>query len=81
MGDGGVKRISMKETITTEQIKALRAEAVAHGDYRQADICDRALATDTIDQDGNEIALADWSQDEAREECARVIAEAEALRD
>lgn len=73
--------MTTKETITTEQIKALRAEAVAHRDYHQVDICDRALATDTLDQDGNQIALADWSQDEAREECARVIAEAEALRD
>ena len=34
------------ETITTAQIKALRSEAQAAGDYAQVDICDRALAKD-----------------------------------
>lgn len=70
--------MTTKETLTDKQIKTLRSEAVAHGDYAQADICDRAMATDTVDQDGNKIALADWTREEAREECARVIAESEA---
>ena len=69
------------ETLTTEQIKTLRDEAVAAGDYAQADICQRALAADTVDQDGNEIALADWTVEQAREACARVIAAAEAQQD
>jgi hypothetical protein len=67
--------------VTDEQIRALRQEALAAGDYRQVDICQRALATDTVDQDGNAIAFADWSREEARAECARVIAEAAAQED
>lgn len=59
--------------ITTAQIKQLRDEALAAGDYAQVDVCERALATETVDQDGHAIALADWTQDEARAECARVI--------
>lgn len=72
--------MTTSETITDEQIKALRAEALGHGNYEQVDICDRALCRDdeTINQDGDEIAYADWSRDEARTECARVIADAEA---
>lgn len=63
------------ETITTAQIRTLRNEAVAAGDYAQVDICDRALATDdsTTDQDGNEVARADLSREDARAECADVI--------
>jgi len=66
------------ETLTTKQIKALRAEAIAAGDYRQADICDRALATDAVDQDGNEIALADWTVEQARAAIVEAINDAEA---
>lgn len=64
----------MTTTITDKQIRELREGAMAAGDYAQVDICDRALASDTVDQDGHEIALADWTREEAREECARVIA-------
>jgi hypothetical protein len=68
-------------TVTNKQIKQLRDEAIGHGDHRMADLCDRALATDTVDQDGNAISFADWTADDARAECARaecarVIAEA-----
>jgi hypothetical protein len=64
--------------VTDAQIRALRAEATAAGDHRQVDLCNRALADGTIDQDGNEIAFADWSKDEAREQCAEAIAWAKA---
>jgi hypothetical protein len=67
------------QNITDTQIRTLREEAVAHGDYVQVDLCDRALSTDTFDQDGNEIARADLSQDDARAECAEAIADAEAI--
>lgn len=62
--------------MTEAQIRALRDEALKAGDYSQVDICNRALAPDgsAVDQDGNPLALADWTQEEAREECARVIA-------
>jgi len=52
-------------TITDEQIEALRTEAGAAGDLDQVAICDRAL----LEGDA-----------EARAECARVIADAEAQR-
>jgi hypothetical protein len=63
-------------TITDDDIRRLRSEAVAAGDYAHVDICNRALADDVTDQDGNEIALADWTREEARQECERVIAAA-----
>ena len=72
------ERDQMTTTITDAQIRALRGEAIAHGDYAQADLCDRARASDTIDQDGHAIAYADWSQSEAREACAAVVAAAAA---
>ncbi len=52
-------------TVTDEQIDALRAEAGQAGDVAQVAICDSAL-------DGD---------DTARAECARVIADAEAMQD
>lgn len=68
-------------TITDEQIKQLRDEATNAGDDEQVEICDRALTRDDdlLDQDGHSIPLSDWTQDEARAECERVIAEAAAL--
>lgn len=68
----------MTITITTKLIRALRSEAIAAGDYAQADLCQRALSTDTIDQDGNRIPYAEMTQDDAIEACARVIANAAA---
>lgn len=50
------------DNVTNSQIRALRAEAAAAGDVEQVQICDRALKQDQ----------------DARAECARVIAEAEA---
>lgn len=50
------------ETITTEQIEALRIEAGAHGDTKQVELCDAALAGDA----------------DARAKCAKAIANAEA---
>mgnify|MGYP006931613400 CR=1 FL=1 len=69
------------ETITTAQIRALRREAEAAGDYAQIDICDRALASDdtTTDQDGNTVARADLSREDARAECAEAINAARAM--
>ena len=48
---------------------------MAAGDYAQVDICDRALAADdsTTDQDGNTVARADLSREDARAECADAI--------
>jgi hypothetical protein len=66
------------ETITRSQIKTLRSEALAAGDYHQVDICDRALSSDDVDQDGNPVALSDMTREEALAECARVISDAEA---
>ncbi len=54
--------------ITDEQIRQLKHEALAHGDRKQAEICDRALT------------FGEGSED-ARAECARVIAAARAMRD
>lgn len=53
------------ETITDEQIEALRAEAGAAGDLAQVAICDRAIDGDM----------------QARAECARVIADAQAQQE
>lgn len=53
------------ETITTEQIQALRSEAGQHGDLAQVAICDTALTGDVT-----AIAI-----------CASVIMAAEAMRD
>ena len=50
------------EQITTKQIKALLAEAIAAGDQKQVRICERAL-------DGRIRAIA---------ECTRIIQEAKA---
>lgn len=71
-------------TITNRQIRTLRAEAATAGDHAQAMICVLALGgpaalegaepgteADTLLRDGR-------SQEWAREECARVIADAEA---
>ncbi len=50
----------MNETVTTAAIRQLRDEAGSAGDLAQVEICDRALAGD----------------EQAIEECARVIAHA-----
>ena len=69
----------MTTSITDRQIKTLRSKALATGDYAQVDLCDRALSADTIDQDGNPIALADMTQDAARQACADAIDAAAAM--
>lgn len=51
------------ETLTTDQIRQLRTEAGQAGDLDQVALCDKALAGDR----------------EAREECARVISDTEAM--
>jgi len=58
------RKVEMEKTpeVTDEQIKALRDEAGAAGDSEQVVICDRAL----------------YGDDAARDECASVIAEAQA---
>lgn len=69
------------DTITDKQIRQLREEALAAGDYKQVDLCNRALADDTIDQDGNLIAFAEMSAEAAREKCADAIDAAQAMND
>lgn len=73
-----VDAADLAAAVSDRQIRALKSEAMAAYDYAQADLCDRALATDTIDQDGNEIALAGMSREDARIECAKAIADAQA---
>ena len=60
-------------TITDREIRKFREEALAAPDYDQVDLCNRALATDTVDQDGNEIALAALTREDARARCAAAI--------
>lgn len=61
--------------ITDRQIRDLRERAEAARDHSTQDFCNRALCRDddTCDQDGNPIAYADWTQEEARSECARLL--------
>lgn len=54
------------ETITTAQIKALRAEAQEHGDTEQVSICNHALDT-------AESRNRSWTVEEARQLCADAI--------
>jgi len=65
------------ETITTAQIKALRAEAESAGDRAQVDLCDLALAAhETVDAQGGDLIGPDgaiWTRTEAREACADAI--------
>jgi hypothetical protein len=65
------------ETITTAQIKALRAEAEAAGDRAQVDLCDLALAAhETADAQGGDLIGPDgaiWTRTEAREACAGAL--------
>jgi hypothetical protein len=64
--------------ITNKQIKSLRQEALAVGDYLGVDICNRALTPDdqTTTDDGDLMPLHEWTQAGARAECARMIADA-----
>ena len=73
-------------TITDQQIEALRAEAAAAGDLEQAAICDWALGhadagdieeRDTLEPSEQARVLA-MTPEQARAECARVIAAADA---
>lgn len=59
------------DTITDEQIEALRSEAATAGDTRQVQICDAALG---LEPDYSLII----EHGRAREMCARAIAAAEA---
>lgn len=61
------------ETITDLDIRKLREEALAATDYLQVDVCDRALLSDDVDQDCNEVALADMSREVARDRCVDAI--------
>lgn len=65
-------------TITNEQIEALRREADAAGDDPMVHCCWVALGKREPGQGGQ---LCPSSQDEARAECARVIAAAAAMED
>jgi hypothetical protein len=61
------------ETLTYQQVVSLRSEALAAGDTLQASICDRAIPTPNDDP-----RIFNMTTNEARVECARVIANAEA---
>lgn len=77
------------QTITDEQIEALRRGSAEAGDSAQDVICMRAQGADADDLDFLRAAATDaekaralaMSMDEARAECARVIADAEAMQD
>lgn len=60
------------ETITTEQIETLRAEAQEHGDGEQVSICNHALDT-------AESRNRSWTVEEARQLCADAINAARAM--
>lgn len=68
--------------ITTAQISALRLNAAEASDMLQVAICDIALHGEIdpkVDLDSasrDKLATAAWTQDTARAECARVIADA-----
>jgi hypothetical protein len=74
--------LTTADNITNQQIKALREEAMAAGDYRQVAICDVALnpletadpltGEPLVDSDGNPI-----TRGLARAKCAAVIAYAQ----
>lgn len=71
----------------TEHIKALKAEAIEHGDLKMAAICCIALGFsrwDVMDMDWpdsmTEAGWWDMSQADAVKECARVITDAAAQR-
>lgn len=81
------------ETITDEQIETLRSEAAAAGDLLMVDICTIALVSGLADiakirpehrADLEQLGIIPEHVDadvRARAECARVIAEAEAMID
>lgn len=71
------------ESLTEKQIRSLREEALGAGDYQMVDICQRALTRDsqTIDADGNNMALAEMPQSEARYLVVEAIRSAEAQQD
>ena len=63
------------ETITTAQIRALRTEAAAAGDFEQVEICDVALSrapVRTLSVIGADGARVDVEED-CRELCADAI--------
>jgi len=71
------------DNITDSQIRNLRKEAHEHGDLLMATICVRALRDDLEDAEpGTEAAEArELTVEQARAECARVCADAEAQWD
>lgn len=70
------------DNITDSQIRKLRKEAESAGDLLMAMICVRALGDDMEDaEDGTDGAEArEMTVEQARAECARVCADAEAQR-
>lgn len=66
------------ETITDEQIMDLASEARRQGDDAMVHVCFVALGEREPGTGGQQ-----WprSQEQAREECARVISDAEAMQD
>ena len=54
------------ETITHDQIRALRTEAAAAGDTEQVSVCNHAIDT-------TESRNRSWTAEEAREACADAI--------
>ena len=73
------------ETITARDIRALRAEAEAAGDYRQIDWCDVCLAgREETNDDGMPLVDPDGNpttRTAAREICAAAINNARAQAD
>jgi len=71
------------DSITDSQIRKLRKEAESAGDLAMAMVCVRALGDDLeVAEDGTEAADArEMTVEQARAECARVCADAEAQWD
>lgn len=79
----------MTDSITDDQISALRTEAAAAGDLDQVAICDHALGVEPtapyVVRDDGRLWLSDYAsvltREQARAECERVIAAAAAQDD
>lgn len=62
------------DTVTNEQIEALRTEAAEHGDHAQLALCDIALGVIKLGASGRLPGLSGtWTVERARAKCAEVI--------
>jgi hypothetical protein len=79
----GAHIMTTADTLTDAQIERLRVEAAEAGDLLQVALCDRAMGLTPYRVPDEEICRQAMkvSKADARIECARVIADAEAMQD